>query len=362
MELFFEAIAIKNNIAYAADFNENAMFKVDMQTKGCDYICEFEGEALGEKRMFAKAFWIDNLIYFIPAAAKALHIFNVNNQTMERVDLPKVDKKKYSFYNSKNKFIDAIFKDGCLWLIPATYPGIIKMNLTDESMTIFDKWIPENGYFFRARPYIEDNFFIIPDGISKLVLKFDMENGHANIFRVGKSNNGVMKFCKRNDDFFFAPRLRGSIVKWNYKTGDIKEYDIYPDGFIVGQIVFSNCFMIEDKVYFSPADSNFGIVLENDTLKEDDSITWKTKKYNKIQLLFQTEEELYYREDRGHEESRVFLVNKSNKKVTNMEFYLNNLENYKNKIMDNAFMKGRIITESDTIQLKDFLSSLERWG
>lgn len=358
MELFFEAIAIKDNIAYAADFNGNAMFRVDMLTHGCDYICEFEEESLGEKRMFAKAFWIEDSIFFIPAAANALHIFNVHDQTMKRVPLPKVDKKKYAFYKPKTKFIDAIVKDGSLWLIPATYPGIIRMSLTDCSMTVIDDWIPDNGYFFRARPYVEDNYFIIPDGISNQVLKFDMKDCRTKIYRAGKNNNGVMKYCKRNDDFFFAPRLRGSIVKWNYKTGDFKEYDMYPNDFIDGQIVFSNCFMIGDKVYFSPSDSNLGIVLDNNTLKVDDTITWKTKIYNKIQFLFQTEEDLYYREDLGNDESRVFAVNKKDKRVSDTAFYLNNIESYKKKIMDNAFSKGRKITESDDIRLKDFLGSL----
>ena len=252
MQLIFEAIAIKDNIGYAANYNENGLFRVDMITGECEFICEFEQEPVIEKRMFSKALWIDNLIYFIPAAANALHVFDTKTKTMERILLPKADKIKFPFYKVKTKFIDATKYGGYLWLIPSSYPGIVQVSLADNLVKIYDEWIPEQGYFFRAKAYVEDNFFIIPDGQSNMLLSFDMEKQQAEIKRIGKNNNGVMKFCKKNDEFFFAPRLKGSIIRWNSKSGEIKEYGNYPIDFNGEQVVFSNCYALEDQVFFSP--------------------------------------------------------------------------------------------------------------
>ncbi len=357
MKLIFETIAIKDNTGYASNYNENGLFKVDMNTGECTFLCTFPDEKIFDKRMFSKAVWLGNLIYFIPAAANALHIFNVENNTIKRVEIPRVDKNIYQFYYGSCKFIDAVVYESVLWMIPSSYPGMLRMNLLDDMVSIVDDWIPDQGYFFKAKACVNGSKIVIPDGKSNLLLMFDMGNNTAKFERLGDGNHGVMQFCKVDDEFYFAPRIMGSIVRWNVNTGKVIEYNDYPDAFSGTQPVFSNCYSFDRRIYFSPSTANGGIVLENGKLRYDTENIWKTGK-NKVEYLFQYDNALYYREFIGESDNRTYKVNMSDGKCESVAFTVMNTSYYKKEIINKAVSAGECIRETSELKLEDLLNSI----
>ena len=82
IELTFEAIAIKDNVGYASDYDSNSLFKVDMKTEECTFIGLFDDEPFDVKRLHSAAVWIDDKIYFIPLAGERISVFTISDNSM----------------------------------------------------------------------------------------------------------------------------------------------------------------------------------------------------------------------------------------------------------------------------------------
>lgn len=79
-------IRIDSFTAYAASAEYNALFKVDIDTKGCSYIGMFPGEKENGKNLYEKVYYIDEKIYFVPVVRKEkkIVVFDINSGSLEQ--------------------------------------------------------------------------------------------------------------------------------------------------------------------------------------------------------------------------------------------------------------------------------------
>ncbi len=353
--LFFSAVAVKDDIGYASDFYANGLFKVNMRTGECIFIARFRNESIVEKRLFVKALWINDDIFFIPASAGSIHVYNVKTKRMNIIPIPLKSVKEFCFYSWRWKFADACVHNGKMWLIPSTYPGIVSLNLTNMQIEIIDDWIPKSGYLFRSNVIVDGETIIIPDGRSNLVLMFSLETRKVILEHIGEYNNGAGGACKVGDEYFFSPRVKGgSIICWNKKTKEVVEYTEYPEGYIVGELSFARCFEYGGKVYFPPIDSNYALVMKDKRLEVDRSISWKRTSDGKLGGMFHSNGFRYYVE--FNKEDRTFRFDLKNGMITDFEFYTNEGDWYKTSIILEATEKEEVIQENKYISLEDILT------
>ena len=359
IELTFEAIAIKDNVGYASDYDSNSLFKVDMKTEECTFIGLFDDEPFDVKRLHSAAVWIDDKIYFIPLAGERISVFTISDNSMYSIQIPIPDRKKYTHYKKIFKFVRAVRNRNFLWLVPATYPGVLRLDLQTNEVKVFDNWVPNEEYMFLLGLCTKDNRFFIPDGRSNKVLIFDMDKEVGQVEYIGNDNRGIMDMCEVNGTYWLAPSYEGSIISWNPKLGDIVEYSDYPSAFKGGRIVFANNYFYKDKIIFLPANANYGVVLSNGKLEIEENQQWKETFDNRLEYLFETDLYRYYRELNKKKICRFYKINKSDNSLLGYSFfYYENGKRIKSWV-ESMSVNCKVVRENSDICLIDFLQEIK---
>ena len=354
----FEAIAIKDNVGYASDYDLNSLYEVNIETGKCTFLTIFDEEPINRKRIHSCLKWIENKIYCIPGSGNKISVFNINSKTVKSISIPLPSKNKYAFYNEHYKFIDAVEYRGFLWLLPSTYPGILKLDMQTDEIEVFDKWITDTKFFFRAKSCLRGNKIIIPNGSSNEVLIFDVEEKRGKLKKIGTKNNGIMSICRDGENYWLAPRIPGAIICWNLLTNTIMEYENYPKNFEPEKIVFSNIFKYGESIRLSPASANEGLVFCRGELKIEEDIEWKKLSKNMVQYLFQTKKHYYYRELFSNNENRYFKISKSDNKLSMYKFYHNDINEKKKIISEKLMSQKELIKENSIFKLQDLIEKI----
>ncbi len=360
MELIFNVIAIKNNIGYASDFERNGLFEVDIATGECKFVKMFPNEEIMITRLHDYAEWIENRIYFIPAAGKHISVFNTETEEIGTIEIPQFSKKENNNYNPKLKFIKAIEYNKYLWLIPATYPGILRLNIDTKEVKLINSWIPENGYMFRRGVRARKNKIYAASGINNNVLIFDMDLESGDVIKVGKTNNGIMDMCECGEDFIMAPRKNGGVIRWNPESKIVDEYDKYPKEFEAGEIVFQYIYEFDSQIILVPAHASHGIRFKKENLFIDNDITWKNSRDNKISLIYEHENRVYFREYLGNSSIRFFYIEKNNNNLALCQFNVINFDERLKAIKKSAAENHEVIVikETSAFGLKEWIKSI----
>lgn len=353
--LIFETIAIRDNIGYASDYRRNGLFHVDLTTGQSEYIGVFENEAMNRHRLHCSAMYIEDRIYFIPGSGNNIDIYYPESNKMEAVEIPLPKYKQYSFYDPQYKFVSAVKRENVLWLIPVTYPGVVKFDIITKEITVYNDWLENDEYMFRNGIYVEKNYFVVANGKNNAVLIFDMEKECGQIEHIGEGNNGVMSICKLGEELWFAPRLPGTIVSWNCTTGKTVEYEDFPREFKSGNMVFTANYTYDEKVIFVPLMANCALVYEKGQIKIDNTKLWKIYQDSTVEFLFETETDRYYREISREKKDRCFNVSKISDELREFEFYFDDDSSQDYDMVEISSLKQSYISENRNVGLCEFV-------
>ncbi len=358
MNLVFNVIAIKGDVGYASDFERNGLFEVNIKTGKSIYIGLFPKEEIMTSRLHSYCEWVDNKVFFIPSAGNNISIFDVDSKEIETIEIPAVSKKQNLGYKPKLKFSKAIPYSDYLWIIPATYPGIIKLDLNTHKIVAISNWLPNDGYMFRRAVYINENVVYAASGNNNNVLIFDLSSETGSIRKIGHMNNGIMDMCEHGEDLVMAPRTEGAVVKWNIVTNEIKEYCDYPVEFNSGKIVFQCIYRSGCDFVLVPAHASHGIRMSGEKLEIDNETQWKTGTTTKVELMFETEKAIYLREIQTDLSNRFYLVNKSDGRMLDFDFSITNPEERQKVIVKAAKENQEVIKETSSFGLQDWLKAM----
>lgn len=356
MEVIFNVIAIKNNIGYASDLEKNGLFEVNIETGECRFIKIFPNEEVIINHLHGCAEWIGNKVFFIPSAGENISVYHTDTKEIETVKIPQVPKNNN--YNPKLKFTKVISYNGFLWLIPATYPGILKFNPDKNEIMVMDDWIPDDGYMFRRAICARGNTVYAASGNNNNVLIFDMDSGNGEVVKVGKANNGMMDICECGEDFIMAPRKYGAVIKWNPISNMTEEYNEYPEEFEPGEIVFQYIYECESQFILAPAYASHGIRLSDNRLIIENYILWKTDRNTKVEFMFETDTQIYFREFSANLPNRFYFVDKKNNDLAFCQFHVINPDERKNEIAKAVVANCEIVKESSSFGLKDWIKGI----
>lgn len=355
--LDFEAIVFpENGLGYAAAFEFNGLFKVDVKTQKCEFITLFPNEDIGEKRIYGSALYHDSNIYFIPMAGKYISIYNIETNEINQVTIP-IPLVKYSFYKWKQKFGQAVYYNEYIFLFPFTYPGILKLDIKNNKVTVINNWIPTEGYFFRGGMCVDGLHVYLPSGTNNIILEFNIETEQAIIHRIGKYNNGTMCIRKYKNGYWIAPRIKGSVIYWNPNTGEVNEIIDYPKGFSAQKIVFSEIVCCGGQLFFMPASANRVLTVDENTRQLVIIDKWKPRENAMTVCMFETGDYYYFREAINSTKLyKRFRIQKSDGKTETYAFTVENDDEFKKNYYDTSIRLGEIMKENENFKLEDFLN------
>ena len=264
-DLCFEAMVyVDRRYAYGSRVDTNMLCKIDMISGECEYVALFPSENTCGKRLHIKAAKYKEHIVFSPSVANNICIYNyVHNEFI----LIELDACKARNKNVTLKYADIVMNGQYCYLIPATYSQIIKIDM--EKKEVVDRFCISTDvkYNFRKDGVVVGDKYYISSANSNLVLELDMAQDVVKTHRVGKYNNGSWGMCYSDEVFWIIPYLAGAIVKWNPKTGEIKEnlecYKVISDE----EYMFMRGILIGTKIYAIPYYSKHLLVFDTKTEK-----------------------------------------------------------------------------------------------
>lgn len=253
--LWLEGIVqVDDCTAYASCSEFNSLFKVDLKTGHCTYISLFLEEHINKKRLFIKALYVNEKIYFIPASASAVYVYSPKTNTFKRIEIEENIGDKS--YNVNAKFADAFLYEGNIYILPATYPAIVKLDYGKNTLEYIVENMPTDDYLFRPGAEQVGNKLWVPNTKDNLVLEFDMETDEIQLHHVGKNNNGSWSIVSNKNNLWLIPKKHGALVRWNYPSGEVGEYEQYPEGYKESDFCFTKGYKSGAYIYAIPAQAN----------------------------------------------------------------------------------------------------------
>ena len=361
-KIFFGAfVIINNNIAYASLGDLNGLFCVDLKTNNCTYISMFPNEKAGREKLHCKAEYINNKVYFIPRSADYISIFDLDTKEISQIAIPLPVENRWS-YDKGAKFADSCIYDNCLWILPATFPGVLKINIETEEITVIDNWIPNKKYCFYVNGMCKiNNRLFLADTLSSAVLEIDMTLSQVKVNFAGKNNTGHSSMCSEDGINIWMTHVSGPIIKWNYKNGTYEEYSNYPKGYKhnnQNEFDFNKVYSSGNYVYFIPNRGNMMIkfdINKNEMSEINENIF---NSATRCRYLFETDSFIYiivYYD--GYKKN--FKISKSTNEISTGDFVFLEGENKRSREHISAEIQNEeVINESETFGLEEFMAAL----
>lgn len=259
----------KNNQLWISDNNDyHYHFYMDLE-------CEYSGGAY-----YLKAVEVGNKIYILPYNAR--HFLVIENNKIRKIELKGNVVHSGSFYGY-------LYNEKYIFLIPLKYPYLVRINVETEEISYVEGIVQFNtgiidGEWFAGGAELYENDLILPCPRNNEFLFVNMDTLKVKK-RVShsKSNGGTMRAIQYKDELWALPIKGRTIVCWNLKTNEVKEYNNVPPNFksirwpyeVVcdlcpfGNIVFSNE-SGQENIVISPYWGNMYLFLNRETgeLKE----------------------------------------------------------------------------------------------
>ncbi len=352
--IIFEAIAkIDDKTAIAIPYDFNAVFKIDLDTEKCRYIGMVPNEKIDGKRLYTQACFTGEKIYFIPAAAKEIAMYDLINEKISKIKF-NMTFENASMYKKDKNFNGAVMYGKYIFMVPCTYPAVVRINTEDNSISYFANDLENKEYLFRKSIEVDNAFFYVPSAINNLVFEFNMEDCIGKLHQVGKNNNGCWSMCKKNNFFWLAPQSEGPIIKWDSLSGEYTELNVYPSEFVGNGFCFTKIYSSGEELYLIPAMANMAIKISKDEKIVPAEIT-KLNNNDVVLFMFELGDYLYLMAQKNECISYIKISVQDNKVSTyNFTYDENELKADLRKEMH----KNKIIKENFNWGLKDYIEDV----
>ena len=241
-----------NNELWFSSFKGNGLFRYDGEH--IEHMGNFEEEGA---KLFSDIKRHKDKLYFVPLVSTRIYTYDLTSKKIEGIP----------YKHGTGDFIFSIIYEHFLYMFPSFYHGIARQNLDTLEIEIIDDWINEEfkkyqlseDAYFRGDYVRKENTIYVPFCNAHAVLEFHLNDGSSVIYNVGNQGNATI--ASDGKKFWLAPRKSGNILSWDLSTGEVLEYQNFPEGFLNG--AFLGSFYKDGYIWLFPESAN--MVLKIDT-------------------------------------------------------------------------------------------------
>lgn len=237
----------------------NGLFRLNKKTWNAEYIGSFIDEKAFDWRVYHTIHQSGKKLYFSPHSAEAIAIYDLVASSFQYVKLPLPKEKKY---NEQSKFSKIVEYDGSLYFIPLHFPGIVKLNIENNSMEMIDQWVkpikkmifdPERGYFTNAVYDGARGSLVLASTNSNVIMEIDLQNKTTTLTSIGSDKCGYLDILLMGDIYWLVSFHKPALVSVNIADNTINEYKIDLEGIpedVYGQ--FQKIIHLNNYLYLVP--------------------------------------------------------------------------------------------------------------
>lgn len=189
------------------------------------YLCDLSDYTYGG--YYCCALTIGDNTYVCPRNAQDIIVLS-GNKIVNRITLER-------YVENPGAFVGAVKCGKYIFLIPFFYPAIVRYDTSNGEI----KYFAENLDIFINVLYgerviggycIHKGYLFIGSPIDNRVLAIEVESGKQQVLTTGAgSNSGCMVLTSDGTSLWLMPYSGAIIVCWNPETGEVKEYNDFPD-------------------------------------------------------------------------------------------------------------------------------------
>lgn len=240
----FENIVKANGSYWFTPIGYNALFKLDDGAEKAQCVGCFSKEQ-DVSRLYLDIVQYQDKLIFVPLRAETIALYDMNTGEFSYIPLclPTEDMNTGVAYSADEKFTFAGIWKNNLYLFPATYPAIIKLDMESYEVEYLyepirqlnKRVLTEEGIYF-WKGIIEDNLVKMWCEPSKAIVEFDM-------------NSESLRVCKQLSD----------IDKYIEVVSDGKNYWLIPREKKAKLLKLSEDFQIIESILLPEGNTNDGI-------------------------------------------------------------------------------------------------------
>lgn len=282
----FECAAVVEDKLYFAEISGSEIFCYDLENNKMSLLCTIAEEDEDGTHLFSSMIIYGKSLFLFPFFAN--HIYKISTETgsYNVIELPD---KSMTDCKIAAKFIDAHLYKDIIWVMPAAYLGILKIDCLSDKVESYDEWIREipcqmlekDSAFFRKSLYRNDRIYA-PSCKGNIVMIFDLRTGSSIVREVGSSVCHFSGICCDGQDFWISPRDNGPIVRWNEAADKWQEYATFPKGYVAASTTGIEAW--KNRIFVFPQAANMIVTVDG---TEGTTIEWNEKYRNNNVLWYQ---------------------------------------------------------------------------
>lgn len=217
--ILFEDCVLVNNILYFFAEDLNAVCSYEYIPGKLQYLTSIPDEEFICQRLSGNILYYEGKIIIVPMRTKASKVW-IYDLKKEQWDYVQIDMGDIKLPYEKIAFAEIV--DGQLILVGCYYPGIIIIDLSDNSVT-FRKEIFEKSTMLYSlfSCLVCEGLLYIPSPQKNAVYVFDIKKQRGQEIKIGPDNNTYSGIVNVKDNFFLAPFRGNALIKWDGK----KDYE-----------------------------------------------------------------------------------------------------------------------------------------
>lgn len=247
-------------------YHYNALFRMDKMTLLAEYVCSFPNETSVE-RMYSQLLFCDGKIYCIPLSANSIGVYNISDGSCRSVQINPPSYIGSVKYQENNKFFDAFFDDEYIYLFPNTYPAIVRLCISDDTLEYYYDVINANAcnkpaFYFGKGIKTAESFWVFNNS-NHCLCKFIRDESIL-IEKYKFDFSGIAVIAGNEDYIWVYSYNDNGIYKYEPKNNKCLFIKNTCKEFIPGTCPVSRSAIFNDKVYFLPGTGNLPLELSMD--------------------------------------------------------------------------------------------------
>ncbi len=224
MKLITEDAIVVRDALYFFGRDINALFQVSLSDGSISVVGTLPDEELREQRLCCKLVYYKNQIIVAPLKTKNIWFFSIDTGAWEKIEID-----EYENNYARSYFRNIYVKDDRLLLWGGYYPGMVRINLTDYSVSYrMDLMNGKRGIikdlFFRSGPLKVRGKLYLASCVDNSVLIVDEDKLDCSWVEVGARHNRYSGIEWDGQYFWLSPRCDSAVVRWDGK-GRVWEYE-----------------------------------------------------------------------------------------------------------------------------------------
>lgn len=225
----FQGVINQDILLFVPD-DLNAVCKADLQQRKAEIDIFLDEENILLSGLFFSVVLSGDLLFLIPGKSEQVIIYNMKMRELKRIDICEPKIKTNEMYNRYNKFYGGFVRNNNVYILAATYPAILKINIDTEETEYIDDWIEEikdripegdtNCYFLDTF-ILDGRYAYIPGSVSKTIVRLDCDTDKTHVFKAHAAIKIIHGLIKHKEEMWVLSTTDGgtSLIKWFPEKG-----------------------------------------------------------------------------------------------------------------------------------------------